>query len=74
MEEKGFAHLTDDFLKYRELVIERFAAENGMIQTLISQRCKEVSVRLQKNLSTILTTFHILKDQFKFPFTFEEVF
>jgi len=73
LEEKGFAHLTDEFLRYRELVIERFAADNGMIQTLISQKCKDVSVRLQKNLSTILTTFHILEDQFKFPFTFEEV-
>ncbi len=73
LEEKGFAHLTDEFLKYRELVIERFAADNGMIQTLISKKCKDVSVRLQKNLSTILTTFHILKDQFKFPFTFDEV-
>ena len=74
LEDKGFAHLTDDFLKYRELVIDRFAEKNGEIQTKISAICNNVSVRLQKNLSTILTCFAMLEDKFEFPFTFSQVF
>jgi len=73
MDEKGFAHLTDDFLKYRELVIEQFAENNTLVQKMVSEACHDVSVRLQKNLTTILTTFYILKDKFVFPFTFETV-
>jgi DNA primase len=73
IEEKGLAHLTDDFIKYRELVIEKFAESNNAIQSKISALCPHVSVRLQKNLSTILTAFDILKDKFEFPFTFEQV-
>jgi len=73
IEEKGLAHLTDDFLKYRDLVLEKFADTNSAIQTKISALVPHVSVRLQKNLSTILTGFDILKDKFEFPFTFDEV-
>src|SRR5665647_500310 len=73
IEEKGLAHLTDDFLKYRDLVLEKFAETNSAIQTKISAHAPQVSVRLQKNLSTILTGFDILKDKFEFPFTFDEV-
>lgn len=73
IEEKGLAHLLDDFLKYREEIIERFTETNSMIQTKISNLCPHVSVRLQKNLSTILTSFCILEDKFNFPFTFDEV-
>jgi DNA primase len=73
MEDKGFAHLTDDFLKYREYVIEKFAENNAIIQTDISLRCHDVSVRLQKNLSAILTAFCTLKDKFLFPFNYEKV-
>jgi DNA primase len=73
LEEKGLAHLTDEFLKYRDLVIEQFAVTNSAIQTTLSGRCNNVSVRLQKNLSTLLTVFDILKDKFEFAFTFEQV-
>ena len=73
LEEKGFAHLTDEFLKYRDLVIEKFAESNAEIQKIISAKCNNVTVRLQKNLSTILTAFHILQDKFDFPTTFDEV-
>ncbi len=73
MEEKGFAHLTDDFIKYRDLVIEKFGESNMVIQKVISEKCTDVSVRLQKNLSTVLTTFYILKDKFKFAFTYDQV-
>jgi len=73
MEENGFAHLTDDFLKYRELVIEKFAENNNLVQKMVSEGCHDVSVRLQKNLTTILTSFYILKEKFVFPFTFETV-
>jgi len=73
MEENGFAHLTDDFLKYRELVIEKFAENNNLVQKMVSEACHDVSVRLQKNLTTILTSFYILKDKFVFPFTFDTV-
>lgn len=73
IEEKGLAHLTDDFIKYRELVIEQFADKNTLVQSIVSGKCKNVSVRLQKNLTTLLTPFYILKDKFEFPFTFETV-
>lgn len=73
IEEKGLAHLTDDFLKYRELVIEKFQECNGIVQTMVSKKCKDVSVRLQKNLTTILSGFYILQDKFEFPFTFDEI-
>lgn len=73
LEEKGFAHLTDDFIKYREYVIEEFGKANVLIQQRISQKCSDVSVRLQKNLSTILTTFAILESKFEFPFTLDQV-
>jgi len=73
MEEGGFSHLTDSFLKYRDLIIEKFAESNTILQDIVSEACKDVSVRLQKNLTTILTSFHILQDKFEFPFTFQEV-
>ncbi len=73
IEEKGLAHLTDDFIRYREFVIEHFAEVNSTVQSLIADKCRDVSVRLQKNLTTILTTYYILKDKFEFPFTANEV-
>jgi len=73
IEEKGLSHLTDDFLKYRELVLKNFLASNVLIQKQISERCPGISVRLQKNLTTILTTFHVLQDKFEFPFNFDQV-
>lgn len=73
IEEKGFAHLTDDFLKYRQYVIDQFPENNNIVQTLISKRCSDVSVRLQKNLTTILTSYYILRNTFDFPFTFDMV-
>lgn len=73
LEEKGLVHLTDDFLKCREFVIQNFAVSNNIIQKQISARSPNVSVRLQKNLSTILTAFHILQDKFEFPFNFDQV-
>jgi DNA primase len=73
IEEKGLTHLTDDFLKFRELVLKNFLASNVLIQKLISERCPGVSVRLQKNLTTILTVFHVLEDKFEFPFNFDQV-
>jgi len=73
LEENGLAHLTDDFLKDRELEIEKFAENNNLVQKMVSEACHDVSVRLQKNLTTILTSFYILKDKFVFPFTFETV-
>jgi DNA primase len=72
-EDKGFSHLTDEFLKYRDFVIEQFPIVNSEVQTIISKECSDVSVRLQKNLTTILTSFYILKDKIRFPFTFEKV-
>lgn len=74
IEEKGLAHLTDEFLKYRELVIEKYAESNSHIQNLVAAKCEGVSVRLQKNLTTILTSFYILQEKVDFPFTFEDVF
>jgi DNA primase len=73
MEDKGFAHLTDDFLKQRDFIIDRFAADNDVIQKLVSEKCRNVSVRLQKNLTTILTPFYTLQHKFEFPFTFDQV-
>lgn len=73
IEEHGLSHLTDDFLKYREFVLQNFPASNLLIQKQISARCPNLSVRLQKNLTTILTGFHILQDKFEFPFTYDRV-
>jgi len=73
IEENGLSHLTDDFLKCRELVLKNFLASNILIQKQISERCPGVSVRLQKNLTTILTAFHVLQDKFEFPFNFDQV-
>ncbi len=73
IEENGLSHLTDDFLKYREIVLKNFLASNVLIQKQISERCPGVSVRLQKNLTTILTAFHVLQEKFEFPFNFDQV-
>jgi hypothetical protein len=74
LEEKGLAQLTDEFMKYRELVLEQFQAKNAEIQSMISGACNDVSTRLQKNLSTILTAYAILEKKIEFPFTFGQVF
>jgi len=73
IEEKGLAHLTDDFIRYREYVIEQFANSNALVQSFVSEKCQNISVRLQKNLTTILTPYYILKGKFEFPFTFKKV-
>ena len=73
LEEKGLSHLTDDLIKHRDLVLKNFSGSNVLIQKQISERCPGVSVRLQKNLTTILTAFHVLQNEFDFPFTFEQV-
>jgi DNA primase len=73
IEESGLAHLTDEFIKKRDIVIEQFAEKNAEIQNEISQACPSVSVRLQKNLTTVLTPFKILEKHFDFPFTYSDV-
>lgn len=73
MEEQGLAHITDEFLKHREFVIENFEVANNYIQSQISSRCGEVSGRLQKNLNTLLTPFYILREKMEFAFTFDDV-
>jgi hypothetical protein len=72
MEEKGLTHVTNELIKYRDLIFDKFAAANDAIQTEISKQTKDVSGRLQKSLNTLLTPLYILKDVIDIPFSYED--
>lgn len=74
-EDGGFSDITFSLLKYRPLIETNFKESYEIISKQIFKEVEAdgiVEDRLIINISMLLTVFYILKDQIKFPFTYEE--
>jgi DNA primase len=71
IELQGLTHITDLLIAMRPIIKERFKDANDTVAAMVSEKTGEVTVRLQKNLSTILTPFYILENHINMPFSFQ---
>lgn len=65
----GMSGFASDFIKYRNLVEEKFSDEHGKWMAILTPIFPEAKIRMIDNLSIISAFYGIFSDIFKFPFT-----
>ncbi len=75
IQKEGLTHLTEELLKYRSVIEQKYKAEFYDTEAALSNALDiSPDTRLIKNYATILTTFKILSDYVNVSFSYEELF